>query len=309
MMAHDLTIRPARPDDRPAMERICAHTWEWGDYIPEVWDDWLAGEASSRAGSRSMAGPAIVGEMAGQVVALSKSTVQTPDQVWLEGMRVDPEFRRRGIAGHFVDYCLAYAREHGARVVRMGTGDHNTAIHTLMARASMERVGIYALRNAEPLTQGPRPSILAAEQAGQVAAFLRDSPVLDYTHGLFNFDWVWQELSAERVAHFLGNSQMAARLAADGSMTALATIHFTPGDTTMWVGFADGQPSSVAELATAIRVQAAQTGAEGASTMLPDLPWLRDAFGAAGYEPGDWEGELWIFERRLRLLGEGQHDG
>jgi hypothetical protein len=264
MMAHDLTIRPARPDDRPAMERICAHTWEWGDYIPEVWDDWLAGEASSRAGSRSMAGPAIVGEMAGQVVALSKI---------------------------------------------MGTGDHNTAIHTLMARASMERVGIYALRNAEPLTQGPRPSILAAEQAGQVAAFLRDSPVLDYTHGLFNFDWVWQELSAERVAHFLGNSQMAARLAADGSMTALATIHFTPGDTTMWVGFADGQPSSVAELATAIRVQAAQTGAEGASTMLPDLPWLRDAFGAAGYEPGDWEGELWIFERRLRLLGEGQHDG
>jgi hypothetical protein len=43
--------------------------------------------------------------------------------------------------------------------------------------------------------------------------------------------------------------------------------------------------------------------------MVPDLPWLRDVFGAAGYSFGDWEGELWIFERRLDPLGEGGHDG
>lgn len=308
-MDSTLSIRPARPDDRSAMERICAHTWEWGDYIPEVWDDWLAGEASSHAKGRSMEGPAIVGEMAGQVVALGKITFLTPDQVWLEGLRVAPEFRRRGIAGHFLDYSLAYGHEHGARVVRIGTGGHNTAVHTLMARASMERLGTYVLRNAEPLTQGPRPRILATGQAGPVAAFLRDSPVLDRTHGLYNFDWVWQELSAERVAHFLESSQMAALMAADGKVAALATIHFVPRGGTMWVGFADGQASAVAELAMAIRVHAAQVGAEGVSIMLPDLPWLRDAFSEAGYSPGEWEGELWIFERRLDLRGEGGHDG
>ena len=308
MMTHDLTIRPARPDDRFAMERICAHTWEWGDYVPEVWDDWLAGEASSRAKGRSMEGPAIVGEIAGQVVALSKITFQTSNQVWLEGMRVDPEFRRRGVAGRFLDYSLAYAHEHGARVVRMGTGGQNTAVHTLMARAGMERVGTYVLRSAELLLQGLRPRILSAEQAGQVAAFLRDSAVLDNTHGLYSFDWVWQELSAERVAHFLESSQMVAPQTADGRIKALATIHFVSGVRTTWVGFADGQASAVAELAMAIRVHAAQTGAEGVSIMLPDLPWLRDAFGTAGYSPGDWEGELWIFERRLDLGNEGEHD-
>ena len=41
-MSSALIIRPARPEDRPAVERICAHTWEWGDYIPEVWEEWLA---------------------------------------------------------------------------------------------------------------------------------------------------------------------------------------------------------------------------------------------------------------------------
>ena len=33
--------------------------------------------------------------------------------------------------------------------------------------------------------------------------------------------------------------------------------------------------------------------------MLPDVAWLRDAFRAAGYEQGEWKGELWIYERRF----------
>jgi hypothetical protein len=37
--------------------------------------------------------------------------------------------------------------------------------------------------------------------------------------------------------------------------------------------------------------------------MLPDLPWLRDAFREAGYDFGDWEGELWIFEKHLSQQG------
>ncbi|MGD8597084.1 MAG: hypothetical protein PVJ26_08665, partial [Anaerolineae bacterium] len=71
-------LRPGRPADRPAMERVCARTWEWGDYIPEVWEEWLADEG----------GLVLVGEWAGQVVALSKITFYPDGQVWLEGMRV-----------------------------------------------------------------------------------------------------------------------------------------------------------------------------------------------------------------------------
>jgi hypothetical protein len=67
----------------------------------------------------------------------------------------------------------------------------------------------------------------------------------------------------------------------------------------MWVGFADGEPAAVSDLATAVRAYAAERGAQQVGIMLPDLDWLRDAFRAAGYGPGEWEGELWIFERLL----------
>ena len=289
-METELIIRPARPGDRTAMERICAHTWDWGDYVPELWDQWLAegGDAG-----------AIVGELAGRVVALSKITFQTPDQVWLAAMRVDPDYRRRGIAGQFLEFSLAHARVQGARVVRLGTGHHKQPIHILAARAGMARVGSYALLNASPLGSGSRPTFLDPDHAAKVRAFLSESSVLAHTRGLYSTDWAWQELSAERVTQFLAQEQLAARVAADGRLLALATLHLDREGGELWLGFADGEPDAVTELASAIRAFAGECGIETVCTMVPDLPWLRDAFGNAGYGSGDWEGELWIFERWL----------
>jgi len=302
-MDGELIFRRARPDDRAAMERICAQTWEWGDYIPEVWDEWLADDQ----------GAFLVGELDGQVVTLNKITRQPSGQFWLEGMRVDPEYRRRGISVRSLDFTLAYAREHGARVVRLSTGSHNVPVHTVVTRAGMEHIGTYVLWNADPLPGDPlRPLLLTPDHAAQVYAFLADSPVLAYTHGLYNANWAWQELSAERIGQFLnvarepGYAQVLAQSAPDGQLTALAIVQFDAEDRHLWVLFADGQAPAVTALATAIRAYAAQLGAQHVQVMVPDLPWLRDAFQAAGYGYGDWEGELWVFE--LQLL-EGASEG
>jgi len=287
--ATGLAIRPARPDDRPAMERICAHTWEWGDYLPQVWDHWLADPA----------GPVLVGERAGRVVALSKITFQPEGQVWLEGMRVDPEYRRQGIARQFLDHSLTYARQHGARVVRLGTGSHNEPVHRMAAHAGMERVGAYLLWTAGPLPDNPGPTILTPAHAAQVQALLTGGSMLAHTHGLCNVRWTWQEFSPTYIARLLAAGQMVAQPAPDGSLAALAAVPFDPEDETLWIGLIEGQPDAIASLATAIRGHAARIGAARIQVMLPGLDWLQDLFRTAGYGPGDWQGELWIFERRL----------
>lgn len=298
-MAGELSIRPARSEDRLSMERICAQTFDWGDYVPEVWDDWLADEQ----------GLAIVGEVGRRVVALSKITFQTTEEVWLEGMRVEPEYRRQGIAGRFLDYSLAHCRERGARVVRLGTSSRNTAVHIMVGRAGMERVCSCVLWSADPAPDGPQPTVLSPDYCAEVEAFLLDSPVLAHTHGLYSLDWVWQELTAEQLARFVNIGQMIAQLADEGNLVALAPVFFEPEDGVIWIGFADGQPEAIADLALTIRVHAAQIGAQQVRIMLPDLGWLRDAFGAAGYGFGDWEGELWVFERRLAGNGKGNRGG
>jgi len=291
-MDDKLIIRPARPDDRPEVERICAHTWEWGDYIPQVWDEWLADKRAVLQ----------VGILDNQVVAVNRVVFQSPDEVWLEGMRVDPERRRQGIGWQFMEHDLAYAREHGAKVVRLATGHSNTAVHTMVARVGMVRIGTAQLLAAEAIPGGPLPAILGPDQAAQVMAFLQRSPVLAHTHGLYDAGWVWQALSAGRVADMLAGGQMAALLTPEGELAALAAFSIDPEGSGMWVGYADAaadRPEAVTTLAIALRAHASQVGNAKVEAMLPDLAWLRDAFRAAGYEQGEWKGELWIFERRF----------
>jgi len=297
-MNEELTIRRARPDDRADMERICAHTWDEGDYIPEVWDEWLADER----------GPLIVGEVGGQVVALSKITWQTADQVWLEGMRVDPDYRRRGAAGRFLDYSLTYAQEQGARVVRLSTGSNNAPVHILMDRIGMERICGWVLWSAEPLPGGPQPAFLTPADGVHLQAFLADSPALAHTHGLYCTNWAWQELSAARMRQFLEEGQVVGQFAADGRLAALAVIHLDAEDNELWVNFVDGTPVAIGDLAAAIRAHAARLRAAKVYVGLVDLAWLRDAFRSAGYGFDDWEGELWTFERWLAPRSGDDHD-
>lgn len=292
-----LHIRPAGPVDRQAMERVCAHTWDWGDYVPEVWEDWLADEA----------GLVLVGEWAGRVVALSKITFHSNGQVWLEGMRVEPDYRRRGIAGRFLEYSIDYARHAGARVVRLGTSSSNQAVHAIAARNGMVRVGTYALRSAGARPEGPAPVRLGLDRVAEVHAVLRAGPVFHHGRGLYSVDWAWQELSDRRLEELLAAEQVIGWQAAGETLEAVAVLAVDAEDGRLWIGLVDGTVEGVGQLARASRRVAFEIGAEKAAIMLPDLPWLMEVFEAAGYQVGDWEGQLWIFE--LRLAGPAPEGG
>jgi hypothetical protein len=141
--------------------------------------------------------------------------------------------------------------------------------------------------------------------------------MLAHTHGLYSVDWAWQELSPAGIDQFLEAGQFAARLTPDGRTAALALLHSQPQASELWISFADGEAAALIALATAVRGHAARLGAAKVQVMVPALGWLRDALGEAGYGPGEWEGELWVFERRLageapapgRRSGGGNSDG
>ena len=309
-MDDELIICPGRHEDLPQVERICANIWEWGDYIPEVWDEWLRG---------GVPGSLAVAELGDTIVALGRVMILPDGQAWLEGMRVDPNYRRRGIAWRFTQYKLDLARRHGARVARLGTGDYNSAVHAMMERMGMQRVGQYLHLTAAALP-GDAPGPLAVEHAPRVHAFLHRSRALADARGLYSTHWTWQELSDDQADRFLQAGQIVGRFAPDGALAALAVVERQPDDGRVWVGFADVDPAAampaglvvdvpageearhialLARWATDMRHYAAHVGVETASIMVPEVQWLRAAFSAAGYEATEWKGQLWIYELAL----------
>ncbi len=163
------TCRPARAEDRQAVFAFTAKTWEWGDYLPYVWEAWLAdpqGELS-------------VTEIDGQVVAVGKLTVLGSREGWLEGHRVDPAYRQQGISLSFTAYQVEKARKIELRVLRLGTGSNNTAIHRVAAKLGFHRLAAFAPWVAEGLSEGA-PSLTRLDEThyGAIMNWLGRSPIL-----------------------------------------------------------------------------------------------------------------------------------
>lgn len=81
----DLHVRKAELRDRADLAEISRATWEGHDYLEGITDSWLADFGF------------MVGELSGRVVACGKITGMPGGVAWLEGLRVHPDFRGRGL--------------------------------------------------------------------------------------------------------------------------------------------------------------------------------------------------------------------
>jgi len=74
----------------------------------------------------------------GRIVAFSAVAFLNPDDAWLWGMRVDPEFRNRGVAARFTRAQLRVAKAAGRTWAGLNTLDHRRPAPTFRV---MEKLG------------------------------------------------------------------------------------------------------------------------------------------------------------------------
>jgi ribosomal protein S18 acetylase RimI-like enzyme len=137
-----LDVRPARAEDREAVLAFSAHTWSDGDYIEYVWEDWLHDER----------GALLVAVSQDRPIGLIHVALFSDEEAWLEGIRVDPAQRRRGVGRVLVSRALVAARERGAKVARLFTAHDNIASQELIAGFGFKRVAEVIHYEAPALT-------------------------------------------------------------------------------------------------------------------------------------------------------------
>ena len=115
------------------MLAFCTNTWEWGDYIEYVWDQWLDNPD----------GILYVATIDGQPAAVSHFCMLNETDAWLEGMRVDPAHRHQGLATALHSAMLVEAMRRGATNARLITESTNTASIGLVERGSWQVERIY----------------------------------------------------------------------------------------------------------------------------------------------------------------------
>lgn len=136
-----LTIRPTLPDDRQDIFDFCKFIWDGHDYIPYVFDEWLADPR----------GQMFSALYAGRAVGLTRVVRQAPAQWWLEGFRVDPRLQGQGIGSRLHRYAVAWWGEHGQGVLRLWTSAQRVKVHHLCERDGFIKTMERAPYNAPPL--------------------------------------------------------------------------------------------------------------------------------------------------------------
>src|SRR5712691_8352810 len=185
----DLVIRRARRSDKRDVLAAVRTIWGGQDRIPDVFDAWVTHRT----------GPFFVAESAGRVVGMGKLTVVSPTEAWLEGGRVAPRWRRKGIATALIAHRLAYARERGFRVVRFSTASDNTPMHRAGRRFGFRRIA--ALRRYEAIAlKGDSPRRARSADADAVR---RAVGSLVQLHP----GWEWRTLTRSDVRRAIGDGR------------------------------------------------------------------------------------------------------
>jgi RimJ/RimL family protein N-acetyltransferase len=117
------TIRPMTTADKPAVLDIASRIWEGSDYLPSVFDDWIADRD----------GEFVAVLLDRRVVGCGKLTFLTPVDAWLEGLRKDPLVSEGGLAEAVTRYFLRrLSTRSGLRSVRFSTyifNEHSIAVN------------------------------------------------------------------------------------------------------------------------------------------------------------------------------------
>ncbi len=92
-----IKIRGANNLDKISILKFCKNTFSWGDYIEHVWDFWLSEGHLFLAQTQFPVGIC--------------HAFYSKDQIWIEGIRIDPNSRRQNIASKLVKHAETVGRK------------------------------------------------------------------------------------------------------------------------------------------------------------------------------------------------------
>ena len=112
-------IRDMRPEDKDAVLAYSQDTWEWGDYLPRVLDQWLLDPRSTIR---------LAATESDEPIGSYRYSRLSDREGWLSGLRVRTDVRGQGVAGLLLEDAIAMARHDGLRVLRYASEITNEAV-------------------------------------------------------------------------------------------------------------------------------------------------------------------------------------
>lgn len=189
-----MKIRPAKKSDKEEILSFCVNTFGWGDYIDRVWDYWFR------------SGRLLVVEEAGRKIGMAHVAI-CPDgtSMWLEGIRVHPEYRRSRIATQLLERMIEYGRQNGTRQASAIVDVTNIASQRMMEKngfAIISRWAYYQV-GGRPRRSGSKARFAAADELESIWRYLQNSEIFGLSAKRYVKSWHWYPLDKKALRDFI----------------------------------------------------------------------------------------------------------
>jgi GNAT superfamily N-acetyltransferase len=274
----ELTLRPMRAADRERVVEISRDIWDGHDYLPRVFDEWLAD-----AGAAFQAA-----EVEGVVVGVQRLRPIAPGLLWYEGLRVASTHRRQGLARAMLASAIADAREQQFREIRLGTGNAD-AVPLFESMGFRRLVDVRWWRGLR--VEGGEPARMPDPgEARKLWPAVEQSPGVELYHGVpadFNGARDMDGDELERLAKI-------GMLRVGPGGRALAALR-EPWGNNLAVAFLAGRGGALRDLLMALRFEADTDGLGHVSVSLPRDHPAADDMTASGYDLANDEDSAYIY--------------
>lgn len=254
-----LVVREARAEDRDAILAMSRGIWGGSDYLPLVWDRWLADDK----------GLLLTATLDGRPVGVSKITLLSPGEVWLEGLRLHPDLQGRGLTRQINRVAFREVMKLRPKSVRYSTGAGNAVSRHLGEGRGFWQVARTHWMWGGALESGPiRARFAGPGDLEELSAFVRGSECFRSTSGLYAIGWKFPALTRGRLSDLLSRERVLVS-PKRGKIRGAAIYEIGEIDRDVCLGYIDGEDQTITSLARDVLRIAGKMGHREASAMLP----------------------------------------
>jgi ribosomal protein S18 acetylase RimI-like enzyme len=209
-----LKIRHATKSDKGEVLRFCVNTFEWGDYIDQVWDLWYSDRNGVLLVAEDDEEYNIHSKERSSVIAVSHASLcPNNNNVWLEGIRVHSNFRHRSVATHLLNTMISYGKEQGAQEASAIVAGNNIASQLMMESNGFAIISKWSYYIINKIPKGVdkvklRSKVVTLEDTETVRNYLRRSEVYKSSGKTYVNSWRWYSLDLSVLEDFIKHEKV-----------------------------------------------------------------------------------------------------
>ena len=289
-------IRKIKPEDKSCVLEIASKIWEGDDYLPQVFDEWIKDPNGVFAGLWE-------NEI---LIGFGHLKYLTPSDIWLEGLRKDPDLNVKGVGEKLSHYYLKILKKNpNITSVRFSTYFDNIASIRLNEKLGFKKI-LYLSHKELELKKNKKSQVhsnlIKEKSFNKIQKYIENSSFLKFSKNFISKGWTVYPYSRELLKQFYDDEQILSFNEND-VIKGVAIYSKVNYKDVFWISFLEAENELVyAELLKYLINLAKKQKKKFIEINLPELLKLKKVCAKYKFESWEQENDFFLYELPLEII-------